>query len=58
MPSDHLAAPATFETDDIIAVNWSTDRHSREFALHVQRALHHSRDQRNELFGVEGDEIF
>jgi hypothetical protein len=59
MAFEHLAAPATIEADDIIAVNWSTDRHSREFALRVQRALlHHSPDQRNELLGVEGDEIF
>jgi len=26
MPSEHLAAPAAFEADDIIAVNGSTDR--------------------------------
>jgi hypothetical protein len=27
MPLKHLAAPAAFETDNIIAVNGATDRH-------------------------------
>jgi len=27
MPPEHLAAPAAFEADDIIAVNGSPDRH-------------------------------
>ena len=49
VPSEHLAAPAAFEADDIIAVNGATDRHrgysldfsfGRRFAEADERLMH------------------
>jgi hypothetical protein len=57
MPSEHLAAPAAVEADNIIAVNGATDRHrgcsldfsfGRRFAAADERLMH-GRNQRPEL---------
>jgi hypothetical protein len=61
MPFEHLAAPATFDANDIIAMDGSPDRHGGcSFALglgcrfaETRERLMHGRDQRPEL--VEPD---
>jgi hypothetical protein len=59
MPSEHLAAPAAFQANDIIAVNRSTDR-DRGCSLFVEfgyrftkgcERLMHGRNQCSELIG-------
>jgi hypothetical protein len=61
MPLEHLAAPAAFQANDIIAVNRSTDRHSRcspsiDFGCRFTKAderLMNGRDQRREFVGSD-----
>ena len=59
MPPERLAAPATFETNDIIVMNRSPDRHSGgpvslgfgcRFSDSGERLMH-GRDQHSELIG-------
>jgi hypothetical protein len=61
MPSEHLAAPPTFEANHVVPVNGSTDRH-RGCALladlcyglpETGERLMHGRDQRRELVGPD-----
>jgi len=61
MPSEHLAAPPTFEANHVVPVNRSTDRHSRcplfvdfgyGFPETSERPMH-GRDQRPELIGPD-----
>jgi hypothetical protein len=61
MPSEHLAAPAAFETNDIIAMNGSADGH-RGYPLDLgfgcwfsesREHLMDRRDERAELVGCD-----
>jgi hypothetical protein len=61
MPSEHLAAPAAFQANDIIAVDGSPDRDGGcplfvEFGCgfpETYERLMHGRDQRSELIGPD-----
>jgi hypothetical protein len=61
MPSEHLAAPPTFQTNDIVALNGSADRHCGcsldfRFRRHFTEAderLMHGRDWGRELIGAD-----
>src|SRR5712691_6052138 len=58
MASEHLAAPAAFQADDVIAIDGSPDR-DRGYSLPVSFGDHfterctHGRDQRRELVGPD-----
>jgi hypothetical protein len=61
MPSEHLAAPAAFDADDVIAVNGPSNRNSGcslfvEFGYRFTKGcegLMNSRDQCGELVGSD-----
>jgi hypothetical protein len=60
MPSDHLAAPAAFQANDIIAMDGSPDRHCGSslfvgfchWFIEADKRLMHGRDQRTEFIGA------
>ena len=50
MPSEHLAAPATFEADDIITVNRSPDRDG-ECSLFVEFGYQFTETRERLMYG-------
>jgi len=62
MPSEHLAAPAAFEANDIIAMNGSADRHgggplSLNFGCRLSESRECLMDGRNQCPELVGPDL-